>query len=103
MTSQVGHTQSETKILLECVYTLLTPLDDVAAFFMSHRVCQEPQAIQEQPVKMESQACRVHQVYQGQLEEEVREGSQERGAQWDPLGGLDPVARSVLKDLTDCL
>jgi hypothetical protein len=78
-------------------------LEDISAFIISYRVCQESQAIRARLVKMESQACRVHQVYQGQLEGEVRGGSQERGALWDPQGVLDPVVRLGLKDLMDCL
>jgi hypothetical protein len=78
-------------------------LVDTAAFFISYRVCQEPLAIQERPVRMENLDCRVHQDYQGQLEQEVRGDSQERGAQLDPLGGLDPGGRLGLKALMDCL
>jgi hypothetical protein len=52
---------------------------------------------------MESLACRAHQAYQDQLEEEVRGGSQERGAQWVLLGDQDPAVRLDPKDLMACL
>lgn len=69
---------------------------------MCRRECREHQGIRERPVRMENQARRVHRVYQGQREEGVRGGSQEKGDQSDPLGGPDHAERSDLKDLTDC-
>jgi hypothetical protein len=66
------------------------------------RVYQGPQATLEQLERMESQVCQAHPVYQGQLVEEARGGSQGKGAQWDLLGDLDLVVRLDLKDLMDC-
>lgn len=66
------------------------------------RVYQGPQATLEQLERMESQVCQARQVYQGQLEEGVRGGSQGKGAQWDPLEDLDLVVRLDPKDLMDC-
>lgn len=63
---------------------------------------QGPQATLEQLERMESPACQAHQVYQGQLEEGVRGGSQGKEAQWDLLGDPDLVVKLDLKGPMDC-
>jgi hypothetical protein len=82
---------------------LSAEMQHVVILFLYCRGCQEPQETQEHLAKMESLAYKAHQAHQDQLEEGVKEGSQEKEAHWGLLGDQDPAVKLDLKDLMDCL